>query len=53
MEQIPSGSKGNSWNQKFSSKFNCRLLIKPPSDQNINEKQTIFSQYETLQVIFL
>lgn len=54
MEQSPSGSKGNNWNQKFSSKFNCRLLIKPPSDQDqtIEEKQTRVCQYETLQVSF-
>lgn len=53
MEQSPSGSKGNnSWNQRFTTKFNCRLLIKPPSDhdQTIEEKQTRVSQYETLQV---
>jgi len=52
MEQSPSGSRGNSWNQRFSSKFNCRLLIKPPSDQDqtIEEKQTRVCQYETLQV---
>ncbi|XP_060857713.1 nuclear receptor coactivator 3-like isoform X5 [Metopolophium dirhodum] len=52
MEQSPSGSKGNNWNQRFTKKFNCRLLIKPPSDQDqtIEEKQTRVSQYETLQI---
>lgn len=52
MEQSSSGSKGNNWNQKFSTKFNCRLLIKPPSDQDqtIEEKQTRVCQYETLEV---
>lgn len=52
MEQSPSGSKGNNWNQRFTTKFNCRLLIKPPSDQDqtIEEKQTRVCQYETLQV---
>lgn len=55
MEQSPSGSKGNNWNQRFTKKFNCRLLIKPPSDQDqtIEEKQTRVSQYETLQVIII
>lgn len=55
MEQSPSGSKENSWNQRFSSKFNCRLLIKPLSDQDqtIEEKQTRVCQYETLQVIVI
>lgn len=53
MDQSPSGSKGNNWNQKFTKKFNCRLLIKPQSDQNqtVEEKQTRVCQYETLQVI--
>ncbi|XP_026815917.1 nuclear receptor coactivator 2 isoform X3 [Rhopalosiphum maidis] len=52
MEQSPSGSKGNNWNQRFTKKFNCRLLIKPQSDQDqtIEEKQTRVSQYETLQI---
>lgn len=52
MEQSPSGSKGNNWNQRISTNFNCRLLIKSPSeqDQTIEEKQTRVSKYETLQV---
>lgn len=55
MEQSPSGSKGNNWNQRLTTKFNCRLLIKPPSDQDqtIEEKQTRVCQYETLQVIII
>lgn len=55
MEQSPSGSEGNNWNQRFTTKFNCRLLIKPPSDQDqtIEEKLQRVSKYETLQVILL
>lgn len=41
MEQSPSGS----------SNFNCRLLIKPPSDLTVEEEQTRAKQYETLQVM--
>lgn len=53
MEQSPSGSKGNNWNQRFTTKFNCRLLIKQPSDQDltIEEKLQRVEKYETLQVI--
>lgn len=55
MEPSPSGSKGNNWNQRITTNFNCRLLIKSPSDQDqtIEEKQTRVSKYETLQVTFI
>lgn len=55
MEQSPSGSKGNNWNQRFNTKFNCRLLIKPQSeqDQTIEETQPRVNKYETLQVTLL
>ncbi|XP_050529794.1 nuclear receptor coactivator 2-like isoform X2 [Daktulosphaira vitifoliae] len=57
MEQPPpsgGGNKGgNNWNRKFTTKFNCRLLVKPPPsdrDQTIEEKQSRPCQYKTLQI---
>ncbi|XP_050438231.1 nuclear receptor coactivator 2-like isoform X2 [Adelges cooleyi] len=53
MDHPPSGSKSNNWNhRRFTTKFNCRLLVKPQSDQDqtIEEKQTRVCQYKTLQI---